>query len=296
MVWVLIIIALIFVGFICIVVTGEKKDEQVYEVKLPYDKYDNNTIDIKPIRMENRIKINELSEEQIKQILYINISLIIKINDSLEILKTARELDDFYLRFLGFVEYLKNNEYIDSVFWECGVCAKEPIGDMYYSKLNYFKRKDIEKVYCNIVEGVGIIEEEFFIIDGEVKRRYVVKNDYQWKIEALELCLMLTDEDISEVTEQNKSKTQKIIEDINREMTLCQKRKKEIYEQYEVEKAKRKILESERKKEIKAKAKKEMDFNQKINSGELYGEVLYKGVMYSMKTKEDLVKLLNLID
>lgn len=120
--------------------------------------------------------------------------------------------------------------------------------------------------------------------------------DIDWELDALNVFITTDREIRNSIIADN---THKLVKLEAEKEEIEKKQAEESFlarEQKEIEEAKQKLIESNRKKEIKAKAKKQLELQSKIESYELYGDILYQGKMYTVKSKTDIENFLKQIN
>lgn len=117
-------------------------------------------------------------------------------------------------------------------------------------------------------------------------------SDIKWKLDALHLYLTMSQAKIDAILLENESK----LEEFKSKRAETIRQQKEAYAQFEKEceiiAEQNKIKERERKKALKEEAKRRLALEAKMESHEIYGEVLYKGEMFTIRSREDLEQLL----
>nr|DAE41792.1 MAG TPA: hypothetical protein [Caudoviricetes sp.] len=158
------------------------------------------------------------------------------------------------------------------------------------------KERFISKLllHLDIVRFKYVYESRFIRSIGEFTTHNIT--DIDWKLDALNV-FITTDKEIRDSIIANN--THKLVK-LEAEKKGIEKKQAEerclAREQQEIEEAKQKLIESNRKKEIKAKAKKQLELQSKIESYELYGDILYQGKMYTVKSKTDIENFLKQIN
>ncbi len=127
-------------------------------------------------------------------------------------------------------------------------------------------------LHLDIVRFKYVYESRFIRSIGEFTTHNIT--DIDWKLDALNV-FITTDKEIRDsIIADN---THKLVK-LEAEKKGIEKKQAEerclAREQQEIEEAKQKLIESNRKKEIKAKAKKQLELQSKIESYELYGDIL----------------------
>lgn len=160
----------------------------------------------------------------------------------------------------------------------------------------YDKEGFISKLllHLDIVRFKYVYESKCIRSIGEFTTHNIT--DIDWKLDALNV-FITTDKEIRDnIIADN---THKLVK-LEAEKEGIEKKQAEerclAREQQEIEEAKQKLIESNRKKEIKAKAKKQLELQSKIESYELYGDILYQGKMYTVKSKTDIENFLKQIN
>lgn len=161
-------------------------------------------------------------------------------------------------------------------------------------------RYNIEKILSELLCSLMILHVRRYEYSKDIMRTIFQINKKEieqidWKLDALKLYLNINSKVKTGIISNNQDK---IIELKNKKNNIEEIQNKErilAKEQWGIEEAKSKLIEHNRKREIKAKAKKQIELQSKIESYELYGEILYKGKMYTVKSRTDIINLLNQI-
>lgn len=169
-----------------------------------------------------------------------------------------------------------------------------------------YSTNNLAQFSCALLEKLDIIRP-YYCIEGislcvKMKLTSSLKEEIMWKIDALKTYFSLDKHVRSEIISNNSKKfdkyqTQKhsLVLDLEKERKHFEEKAKQAEERQEIEKAKQKLIESNRKKEIKAKAKKQLELQGKIESYELYGDILYRGKIYTVKSRTDIENFLKQI-
>lgn len=117
-------------------------------------------------------------------------------------------------------------------------------------------------------------------------------NEAEWKLDALHLYLTIDDGIKATILSENVDK----LEEIKTKRAETIRQQEESYanfeDEYEIIAEQNKIKERERKKALKEEAKRRMALETKMENHEIYGEVLYKGEMFTIRSREDLEQLM----
>lgn len=117
-------------------------------------------------------------------------------------------------------------------------------------------------------------------------------SELEWKLDAIRMYATTSEAKRNSILSENESKIEEF--KAKREETIRQQ--KEAYAKFkkecEIIAEQNKIKERERKKALKEEAKRRMALEAKMENHEIYGEVIYKGKMYVIRSKSDLEHLL----
>jgi len=116
--------------------------------------------------------------------------------------------------------------------------------------------------------------------------------EIEWKLDALHLYLTMQKGVRDTIISEHKS----VVDDFKSQREETIRQQEEAYANFQKEckiiEEQNKIRERERKKALKEEAKRRMTLEAKMESHEIYGEIIYKGEMYVIKSKSDLKLLL----
>jgi len=168
--------------------------------------------------------------------------------------------------------------------------------------LIYTLRQCDEGIYCptdnNQVIGCIVLDLDMmnFIYDYpphiHTKMKENSLSEIEWKLDALHLYLTMDETKRKAILSENVDKLKEFKE--KRDETIHQQ--EEAYANFQKEckiiEEQNKIRERERKKALKEEAKRRMTLEAKMESHEIYGEIIYKGEMHVIKSREDLEQLL----
>lgn len=153
-----------------------------------------------------------------------------------------------------------------------------------------------EKSKMDIERQVLDILYDFDILDFKYYRIAVFRenglDEINWKLDALKLYLGTDRETRLDIIDKNQNQFNYFVnkkqEAENKLIDDCNKEK----EQREIWIEQLKIVEKNKKKQIREKARRQIELQNKIESHELFGEILYRGVMYTVKSKSDIENFL----
>lgn len=161
--------------------------------------------------------------------------------------------------------------------------------------LNHFKHA---QYLCILLQHIGVLQLYYTVNDtpqivGHSKLSCTVE-EAMWRLDALLFYYSHTDivapikgigHLVSSYTDERKKRESE-----------SENSRRAAIAQLEIEEEKKKIKEKERKKALKELAKKQLEIETKIEASDLYGEILYRGKMYVLRSKEDVISFLNKYD